>query len=128
MDSEKKKKGGAAKYAFIILLLILVFAAGLVFMYLQGLGAAYKPDDDSYVQVKIPEGTYAAGISDILAENGIVKSANDFTLYTRLHKLGASYQAGHYALSPSMSMKEIADILSKSPYLKDTQSTILQKQ
>ena len=113
MDSEKKKKGGAAKYAFIIILLILVFAAGLVFMYLQGLGAAYKPDDDSYVQVKIPEGTYAAGISDILAENGIVKSANDFTLYTRLHKLGASYQAGHYALSPSMSMKEIADIISK---------------
>ncbi len=96
----------------VILLLIAVLGATTVFMYLQMLGGAYKPKDESVVQVAIPEGTHAAGISDILEENGIVKSAKSFTLYSRLHKLASKYQAGQYALSPSMTMKEISEIIS----------------
>ena len=112
MNSNIKKKGGAAKYAVIIVLLLIVLAGVTVFMYLSGLGAAYRPDDETVIQVDIPEGTYAAGISKILADNGIVKSESDFTMYTKIHKLGNRYQAGHYALSPSMTMKEISDIIS----------------
>lgn len=112
MDSRTKKKGSAAFYIAVIILLLLILGAGAVFMYMQGLGAAYKPKDDSYTQVEIPEGTYAAGISDILAENGIIGNAREFTLYTKLNRLGGKYQAGHYALSPSMTMKEIAEIIS----------------
>ena len=106
------KKGGAAKVVVIVLLLVAVLAATTVFMYLQALGSAYKPKDDSYVQVVIPEGTPAVSISEILADNGIVKNARSFTLYTKMHKLASKYQAGQYALSPSMTMKEIADIIS----------------
>ena len=106
------RKGGAVRIIVIALLLVVVLAATTVFMYLQALGSAYKPKDESYVQVTIPEGTPAAAISGILADNGIVKNAKSFTLYTRLHKLASKYQAGQYALSPSMSMGEIADIIS----------------
>lgn len=112
MDSDNKKKGGVLKYAVLIVLLLIVLAGATVFMYIQGLGSAYDPKDESVIQVDIPEGTYASGISQILAENGIVKSEKEFTLYTRLNRLGGKYQAGHYALSPSMTMKEIADIIS----------------
>ncbi len=112
MDSSNMRKGGAVRIIVIALLLVVVLAATTVFMYLQALGSAYKPKDESYVQVTIPEGTPAVAISGILADNGIVKNAKSFTLYTRLHKLASKYQAGQYALSPSMSMGEIADIIS----------------
>ena len=112
MDRASKKRGGAGKYIFIILLLLVILGALTAFMYLQGLGSAYKPDDKSYVQIEIPEGTHAAGISAILAENEVVRNARDFTLYSRLHKMSEKYQAGVYALSPSMTMKKIAEIIS----------------
>ncbi len=112
MNPSTMKKGGAGKAILLILLLVVVLAITTVFMFLQGLGSAYRPDDETYVQVTIPEGTAASGISAILEENGVVKSAGSFTLYTRMHKLASRYQAGHYALSPSMTMAEIADIIS----------------
>lgn len=112
MDSANNKKGGAGKYICLILFLLIVLGGVTVFLYISGIGSPYKPDEESYVQVEIPEGTPAAGISSILADNGIVKSSRDFTLYSKLHKLSGSYQAGVYALSPSLSMKEIAEIIS----------------
>ena len=112
MDSQSNKKSGAGKYICLILFLLVVLGATTVFMYLSGLGSAYKPKDESSVQVDIPQGTTASGISGILAENGVVKSARDFSLYSRIHKLASRYQAGVYALSPSMTMKEIAEIIS----------------
>lgn len=111
MDSSNKKKG-AGKYICLILLLLIVLACTTVFMYISGLGDAYKPKDESYVQVEIPQGTTASGISGILEENGVVRKAGDFSLYSRIHKLASRYQAGVYALSPSMTMKEIAEIIS----------------
>lgn len=112
MDSSRIRRGGAGKVVLLILLLVVVLAATTVFMYLQALGTAYKPKDESYIQVEIPEGTPASAISGILEENGVVKNARSFTLYTKLHKLASKYQAGQYALSPSMTMAEIADIIS----------------
>ena len=112
MDSNTRRKGGAVMIVVIILLLAAVLAAVTAFMFLQTLGAAYKPDDESYVQVTIPEGTPAVTISSILEENGVVRDAKRFTLYSKLHKLASKYQAGQYALSPSMTMEEIADIIS----------------
>ncbi len=112
MDSITRRKGGAVMIIAVVLLLVAVLAATTAFMYLQMLGSAYKPDDESYVQVTIPEGTPAVSISGILEDNGIVRNARSFTLYTKLHKLASKYQAGQYALSPSMTMAEIADIIS----------------
>lgn len=112
MSAKRKKKGGAAGIICLVLVLLVVLAATTSFMFLQGLGSAYKPDDESIVQVTIPEGTPAAAISGILEDNGIIKSARNFTLYSRLHKVASKYQAGQYALSPSMTMEEIAGIIS----------------
>ena len=112
MSARKQKKGGTAKIICLVLFLLLVLGVTTGFMFIQGLGSAYKPDDESVVQVTIPEGTPAAAISQILADNGIVKDAGSFTLYSRIHKVASKYQAGQYALSPSMTMKEIADIIS----------------
>ena len=50
MDSSNMRKGGAVRIIVIALLLVVVLAATTVFMYLQALGSAYKPKDESYVQ------------------------------------------------------------------------------
>ena len=73
MESRNKRKGGAAKIICLVLFLALVLGGTTGFLFIQGLGSAYKPDDESCVQVTIPEGTPAAAISEILADNGIVK-------------------------------------------------------
>ena len=112
MNSISNKNGGVLKYIMIILALLIVLGGVTMLLFLQGLGSPYKAEDDSYVQVEIPNGTSAAGISEILAQNGIVKNSRDFSLYSRIHKLSGKYQAGSYALSPSMTMKEIAEIIS----------------
>ena len=112
MDTHSTKKGGAGKYICFILLLLIVLAVTTVLLYLQGLGSAYKPDDESYVQIEIPEGTSASGISSLLEENNVVRHAREFSLYSRIHHVDNSFQAGVYALSPSLTMAEIAQIIS----------------
>ena len=110
--SAGKKKNGRAKYVIAIIFLLFVLLCTTVLLYVQNLGFAYKPDSKRYYHVEIEDGTSASGISKILEEKGIVKFSHEFAIFSRLKRLSGKYQAGTYSLSPSMSMKEIADIIS----------------
>lgn len=57
------------------------------------------------------EGAQQIGIK--LEEAGLIQSAWAFEWYTRLNGLRGSLRAGTYALSPSQSVQDIADILTK---------------
>lgn len=68
--------------------------------------------ESSTVQVNIPPGATAEEIGQSLEEVGLIRSGHAWDLWTRWRSLqdkGGSYQAGTYALSPTVSMTAIAD-------------------
>ncbi|MDQ0975743.1 UPF0755 protein [Neobacillus niacini] len=94
----------------IVTLLVLVFIGGGGYLYIK---SALEPvDKDSKVQkkVEIPIGSSVTGISEKLAESGIIKNAKVFKYYVKF-KNEAGFMAGEYELSPSMEISEIINRL-----------------
>lgn len=67
----------------------------------------------SMVSVDIPQGSTASQIGKILQNKQLIRNAKVFELYVRNNNLRDSLQAGQYLLSPSMSVSEIANYISK---------------
>lgn len=109
---KKKKRTSAVRLIITIIILLAVFFAGAL-VYVNTLGDAYKPNDDSIIQVEIPDGATIDDIADILDKNGVIHSAAEFKVYARLKNFSSNLQAGTYALSADMTADEIADTLEK---------------
>ena len=114
-----KKPKGSSKLKKIILslvigLLVLIaaaFATGWVWYQSQ-----LAPVDDGNlerVRVTIELDTSPAQIATLLKEEGVIRSTDAFSLYTRLSDTRNSLQAGSYRLSPSESTPQIVDHLTK---------------
>jgi UPF0755 protein len=72
------------------------------------------------VSVTIPEGTGARQVGRILEEQGLVRSANAFTLSATTDGRANQIQAGTYILDPSIGTEGILDILVAGPPRVDT--------
>ncbi len=118
--SGSKKKGREKFYLLIIVLLVIVLAAGAGVMRIgKSITGPLDASSEETVQVEIPVGSSSAKIGKILEKDGIIASAASFKIVTRLSR-EADYKAGTYELSPSMTMKEIREVLLKG---KDSSST-----
>ncbi|MBE9032286.1 endolytic transglycosylase MltG [filamentous cyanobacterium LEGE 11480] len=72
--------------------------------------AAAAPSPQS-VMVEIPNGTSAQGIGALLAEKGVIRSADAWQWWTRIQgfkKTAGGFQAGTYEVSPAESLNQIA--------------------
>lgn len=105
-NEQAKKKKRRRSAAAVLLIIVLIGLAGYIYI-----ASALKPVDaksKEQKEVTIAPGTSTAGIGQVLEENRIVKSGKVFQYYVK-----ANYQhglkAGTYLLSPSMSVKEVAD-------------------
>ena len=107
---KKQKKGHAG--LLIILLVIIALAGGCV-VHFQMMTGPVNRSDRKTVVVEVPSGSTTDSIGRTLAGKGLIRSAKTFRLYSKLKHLGASFQAGTYSLSPSMSMNEIAGIIAE---------------
>ena len=74
--------------------------------------------------VNIPQGSSAAVISSILAEEGIISSSLAYELYLRNENLSDKLRAGEYEISNKLEFDEISAILLKGPPLKTYTITI----
>ena len=74
--------------------------------------------------VNIPQGSSAAAISSILAEEGIISSSLAYELYLRNENLSDKLRAGEYEISNKLEFDEISAILLKGPPLKTYTITI----
>jgi UPF0755 protein len=103
-QANKKKK--RRRIAAVLLMLVLAGLAAYIYVV-----SALKPvnaENKNKKEISIPSGTSTAGIGDILEKNGIIKSGRVFQFYVKInYKHGL--KAGTYLLSPSMSVKEVAD-------------------
>ncbi|MEL7068866.1 MAG: endolytic transglycosylase MltG [Cyanobacteria bacterium J06581_3] len=76
--------------------------------------SADEADEDSFVQVEIPEGTASNQIGQDLETNGLIQSTTAWKLLSRWKSFRGEeggFQAGTYVLSPGQSLNEIAEII-----------------
>lgn len=107
-------KGGGTVFRIIILILCMLIVMTLaIVIYAQGIGDnAADPNNKEEITFSVPEGSSTSAIGDLLKADGLIASADSFKLYSKFKHYDGTYQAGYYALSPSMTMHEIAEILS----------------
>lgn len=116
MNSEKIRTGessnsGKASYGLVLVLLIAVIIAGAGYKYIHGIGEPLDSSSQEKISVDIPSGSGTAAIGRILEEDGVIKSARQFKIKSRMDKNDGKYRTGVYELSPSMDMDEIMQIL-----------------
>lgn len=95
--------------AIIIGLLVLGFA--FYHYWNSGLEAMNTSNKKEY-QIEVPSGASTKQIGNILEQKGIVKSGFVFSYYAK-HESPNGFQAGYYALSPSMDVKKVVSTLKK---------------
>lgn len=78
---------------------------------LSGLGSALAPESSQTVQVNIEAGYSTTQIAEALSAAEVIGKASDFKLWSKIKGYDGQYQAGIYALSPSMDFETIAAAL-----------------
>ena len=116
MNSEKIRTGedrnsGKASFGLVLVLLIAVIIAGAGYKYIHGIGEPLDSSSQEKISIDIPSGSGTAAIGRILEEDGVIKSARQFKIKSRMDKNDGKYRTGVYELSPSMDMDEIMQIL-----------------
>lgn len=111
-QKKEKKKRGVFRWIFLILILFIV-AVGLggYLTYTTGISTPRDPDKKAVQGITIRDGESISEIASQLKKDGIISSVTIFKMYTRINGLDSSFQAGDYALSPSMTMEEISKII-----------------
>ncbi|MBR4711438.1 MAG: endolytic transglycosylase MltG [Clostridia bacterium] len=93
----------------------LILVVGLVWSALTSLynryAAPVSPEDDVPVAFDVTSGTSLTRVSANLEEAGLIHSGTVFKYYCDFAGLGQKIQTGHYELSKTMSMQEIAERL-----------------
>ncbi len=82
---------------------------------------AFSPLSNSQklIFVQIEQGASVKEIAALLKEKGVIREAWAFEAYVRNKAFALNLQAGTYALSPSMSVANVADIISKGEVDRD---------
>lgn len=69
--------------------------------------------DDTRILVRIPSGSSVAAIGQMLEEKGLIRSAQAFSFYARIHAAQSALQAGDFSLRANMDVPEIMQALRK---------------
>lgn len=79
--------------------------------YMNGLNDAFDPSKTDTLNITVEQGSTTTDIGALLQEKGIIASADEFKYYSKFKGYDGKYQAGNYALAPSMTLSEIAEII-----------------
>lgn len=94
---------------FLVLLIVLGFFG---YRYITKSLEPMNENSEDVVEIEVPMGATRGTISQILAENDLINNQRIFELYIKFAS-DNDFQAGSYLMSPSMSVKEIAESLNK---------------
>ena len=95
--------------AAIILVLLGITILSLCTIYNINIKAVDK-NDDSKIEIVIPQGTSKKEVGNILEENGLIRSSTFFSIYIKLFDT-KDFKASTYYLSKNMDLKEIINVL-----------------
>ncbi len=107
---QKREASKVRKFVLIFSLVGVLIIGGAIFWGYNSIQSALEPADpknNELVEVEIPLGAGASTISQVLEDNGIVKSARVYKYYLKFNNY-SNFQAGVYELSPSMTLEEVS--------------------
>lgn len=93
----------------IILLILLIIIP--ISLYNGGLEPKNKTKGEEIIRIELPLGSSVESIANQLQQNGVIKSALAFRIYSKLQNTGSKYRAGIYYLDSGMSIDEITEII-----------------
>lgn len=97
------------KIIIIIVGVLLATIISVLTWYFTSITEIDKKNKDE-IEIKIPLGSGARTIADILKDKEIIKNKTAFMIYIKLNKI-TNFQAGEYYLNKSMNIKELTQIL-----------------
>ncbi len=100
------------KKVLIFLVVIVLGVLSVAFFWWNNQFGAVSNDSSTKVVV-IPKGEAISLIGNRLKEEGVIKSPLAFKVYIKQNNLAGRIQAGSFKLSPSMTLTEVVDTLTK---------------
>lgn len=97
---------------FLPFLIAVAAVLGAVWFYLNALPVS---GNTSYKNFEIQSGEFGSQIGSNLQNEGFIKSAIAFKIYTQFSGTSGKIQAGEYRISPSFSLFQIVGVLIKGP-------------
>lgn len=94
----------------LVFLLIIAIGGFTAYSYIKSALEPLDPESTEEIAIEIPMGSGVTSISQILEDNGIIKSAQVFKYYSKF-KNESQFQAGAYNLTKSMTLDEIIESL-----------------
>ena len=94
----------------LVFLLIIAIGGFTAYSYIKSALEPLDPEATEEIAIDIPMGSGVTSISQILEDNGIIKSAQVFKYYAKF-KNESQFQAGAYNLTKSMTLDEIIESL-----------------
>ena len=104
---------------FIILLIIVVVAVAGAFMWYK-INTKPVQDNEEKVEIVIESGSGVIKIAEQLEQEKIIRNADAFKIYMKLHGGNKQLQAGKYELSKNMTLDEIINTLSQGKIKDET--------
>src|SRR5690625_1247000 len=96
--------------AILLITFVLAYIGYSAYSYINSSLQPVDPNDKTPIEVEIPLGSTSSSISEILEQNGIIKDARIFRLYTKL-KNKSDFQAGMYEFTKADNFDEIIETL-----------------
>ncbi|NLY81219.1 MAG: endolytic transglycosylase MltG [Clostridiales bacterium] len=93
----------------ILLLVIVLFLGG--YLFIMSMNEPKDIEDATFKSVTVEMGSTTGQIAEQLKSQGVLRSANNFIILSKLNRFDSKFQAGTYLLSPSMTPVDIAKIL-----------------
>ncbi|MGN0659815.1 MAG: endolytic transglycosylase MltG [Emergencia sp.] len=93
----------------ILAVILILFAGGM--LYMNSLDTAFDSSRTDTQIITIEAGSTTEDIGQQLEDAGIIEDAGKFKYYSKFKGYDSRYQAGTYALAPSMKLSEIAEII-----------------
>ena len=100
----------ALKITYLVLGLLLILAVGSSLV-LSNANKPFDRDDTTLVRFVVEQGDTTEEIAASLQETGLIDSAGNYCLISKVWRYDGKYIAGKYSLSPGMTKSDIAKIL-----------------
>ncbi|MEA1961865.1 MAG: endolytic transglycosylase MltG [Bacillota bacterium] len=113
MSELKVNKKKPRIFVPIILLLLFAGTTFFVFQFMGQFGEPVDVNDQSDIEVQIPENSSARQVAAILLEKNLIKSERAFLSYSRSKGLDSQLKAGDFRLRRSQSLEQIVEELTR---------------
>lgn len=104
-------KDDKKKLIIVIVVALILIIAIIGAIVIGSMGGALDKGNTDTVSVTIESGSGTSQIAQTLVDHGIIDSADQFKLWSRIKGYDSDYKAGTYALSPSMDFDTIGEII-----------------